>query len=76
MSGMLVARLPQASSLGDVVSTVIGRSEKSIVATGVIAAWSGSIATIPDGWALCDGNNGTPEIFSGNYFFKKNLTAG
>lgn len=24
--------------------------------------WSGSIATIPDGFALCDGNNGTPDL--------------
>jgi hypothetical protein len=24
--------------------------------------WSGTIATIPFGWALCDGNNGTPNL--------------
>ena len=24
--------------------------------------WSGSIATIPSGWALCDGNNSTPDL--------------
>jgi microcystin-dependent protein len=24
--------------------------------------WSGSIASIPSGWALCDGNNGTPNL--------------
>jgi len=24
--------------------------------------WSGSIATIPFGWKLCDGNNGTPDL--------------
>jgi len=24
--------------------------------------WSGSIAEIPDGWALCDGTNGTPDL--------------
>ncbi len=29
---------------------------------GMILMWSGSIATIPDGWALCDGNNGTPDL--------------
>jgi len=24
--------------------------------------WSGSLATIPSGWALCDGTNGTPDL--------------
>jgi hypothetical protein len=24
--------------------------------------WSGSIATIPSGWVLCDGQNGTPDL--------------
>jgi len=24
--------------------------------------WSGSIASIPTGWALCDGTNGTPDL--------------
>lgn len=29
---------------------------------GMIAMWSGSIASIPAGYALCDGNNGTPDL--------------
>jgi microcystin-dependent protein len=29
---------------------------------GVIVWWHGSIATIPAGWALCDGQNGTPDL--------------
>lgn len=29
---------------------------------GVIALWNGSIATIPAGWALCDGTLGTPDL--------------
>lgn len=29
---------------------------------GMIILWSGSIASIPNGWALCDGGNGTPEL--------------
>lgn len=29
---------------------------------GMIMLWSGSIANIPDGWALCDGDNGTPDL--------------
>ncbi|TVR78994.1 MAG: hypothetical protein EA405_13640 [Rhodospirillales bacterium] len=32
------------------------------IPTGGIIMWSGSIANIPDGWALCDGSNGTPDL--------------
>jgi len=28
----------------------------------MILAWYGSIATIPSGFSLCDGNNGTPDL--------------
>ena len=29
---------------------------------GMIIMWHGSIDTIPEGWYLCDGNNGTPDL--------------
>ena len=29
---------------------------------GVIVLWSGSIGSIPTGWALCNGTNGTPDL--------------
>ena len=29
---------------------------------GVIVLWSGSIGSIPVGWALCNGSNGTPDL--------------
>lgn len=32
------------------------------VPAGVILMWSGSIATIPSGWLLCNGSNGTPDL--------------
>jgi hypothetical protein len=32
------------------------------VPSGVIVMWSGSIATIPTGWFLCNGGNGTPDL--------------
>lgn len=34
----------------------------TFVPTGVIALWSGSIGSIPAGWFLCDGTNGTPDL--------------
>ena len=33
-----------------------------MVPVGVIVLWSGAVATIPAAWALCDGNNGTPDL--------------
>lgn len=30
---------------------------------GLICAWRGSIGSIPDNWQLCDGTNGTPDMF-------------
>lgn len=29
---------------------------------GLIVMWSGAIAEIPPGWALCDGRQGTPDL--------------
>ena len=34
----------------------------SLFVSGMIMIWSGSIANIPSGWLLCDGNNGTPNL--------------
>jgi hypothetical protein len=32
------------------------------IPSGIITMWSGSIASIPSGWYLCDGANGTPNL--------------
>lgn len=34
----------------------------SLIPTGLIAMWSGTIATIPSGWGLCDGAGGRPDL--------------
>ena len=36
--------------------------QTSLVPAGVILLWSGSIGSIPSGWNLCDGTNGTPDL--------------
>jgi hypothetical protein len=36
--------------------------EVSNVPAGVIAMWADPLATIPEGWAICDGSNGTPDL--------------
>lgn len=64
------------ASAGGGTSVSVGRNIRRIVYSdgtnitfadnsvdaGVICLWSGSIATIPTGWALCDGTNGTPDL--------------
>ena len=44
----------QPATLANPTSTDLSR--------GFIGMWSGSIATIPSGWALCNGANGTPDL--------------
>ena len=42
----------------DATDPIMGR----LVPAGLISMWSGSIANIPAGWALCNGANGTPDL--------------
>lgn len=42
--------------------TTYNASLNQVIPTGVIVMWSGSIASIPPGWALCNGANGTPNL--------------
>lgn len=37
-------------------------SAGGVLPSGLIALWSGSKDAVPDGWALCDGSNGTPDL--------------
>ena len=41
---------------------------------GIIAAWLGSLATIPQGWFICNGENGTPDMQG--YHLKLTATEG
>ena len=43
-----------AQSIFDVLGSVIPR--------GIISMWAGGVNDIPTGWALCNGNNGTPNL--------------
>lgn len=40
----------------------IGSVTNAHVPAGVIVMWSGSVASIPTGWLLCDGTNSTPDL--------------
>ena len=48
-------------SATDVQNALAGLDGRAFIA-GMIIMWSGTIANIPSGWALCDGTGGTPDL--------------
>jgi hypothetical protein len=44
------------------VTSVTDAMRPSLVPMGFIGMWSGSAASIPAGWHLCDGTSGTPDL--------------
>jgi hypothetical protein len=54
------AYLNVASSIATTDFTTTAK--QYLVPTGGIIMWSGSIASVPTGWHLCDGTNGTPDL--------------
>ncbi len=56
VSGTNIKTVGGASLLGSGDITVGG------IPSGVITLWSGSSASIPSGWYLCNGANGTPNL--------------
>jgi len=56
------------SSVGDSGQALLSRGAGlspqwgTVFVSGMIMLWSGSIASIPSGWYLCDGNNSTPDL--------------
>ena len=49
----------QINSLNTTINVVV---KDSSIPKGAIIMWSGSITTIPSGWTLCNGANGTPDL--------------
>jgi len=47
------------TALDDIVTAV---NNVNSFPSGGIVMWSGSVASIPSGWYLCDGNNSTPDL--------------
>jgi hypothetical protein len=37
-------------------------ANKNALPQGCIVLWSGTLATVPGGWAVCNGQNGTPDL--------------
>lgn len=62
----LVARdLPTSSISGTIVGSTVpapGSAQNDSLPIGSIVIWSGTIVSIPTGWQLCDGTNGTLDL--------------
>ena len=58
------------TSVGTTIGTydniygIVGTQSSSgtTIPTGLISLWYGSIGSVPTGWYLCDGTNGTPDL--------------
>lgn len=46
----------------ELLSDSFGTTSTGTIPIGGIIMWSGSIASIPTGWKLCNGSNGTPDL--------------
>jgi hypothetical protein len=62
-----VVKTSAAVTLGtyDNIYGIIGVANTSTgttIPTGMISLWYGSIGSVPLGWYLCDGTNGTPDL--------------
>ena len=44
------------------INLLAGKTTLETFPVGGIIMWSGTVAAIPTGWALCDGTNGTPNL--------------
>jgi len=51
-----------ASATDDSTKLATTAFVRDIIPTGIIVMWSGSIASIPSGWLICDGSNSTPDL--------------
>lgn len=52
--------LQTLDNLYPILQTASGTA--ATIPTGLIAIWSGSTGSIPSGWTLCNGSNGTPDL--------------
>lgn len=68
VSGVSIKTVQGSSLLGS------GNIQIEGVPSGVITMWSGSITSIPSGWYLCNGANGTPDL-RGKFIYGASIDA-
>lgn len=47
---------------GWITAAIVKQAGNALLPAGCIIKWSGTLATIPAGWHLCDGTSGTPDL--------------
>jgi microcystin-dependent protein len=64
LTGTPTSPTPTAgSNTTQIANTAYVRGElTTLIPSGIILLWSGSIASIPSGWVLCNGANSTPDL--------------
>lgn len=64
VTGTATVPTPISASANTQVATTafVASALTSRIPSGVIVMWSGSIASVPSGWYLCNGTNGTPDL--------------
>jgi hypothetical protein len=64
LSGVVTAPTAANGTNNTQVATTafVQNSLTTVIPSGVIVMWSGSVASIPAGWLLCDGGNSTPDL--------------
>jgi hypothetical protein len=62
MTGPLTLSGAPSSNLHAATKQYVDTSSAAAIPSGFIGMWSGSVASIPTGWLLCDGSNGTPDL--------------
>ena len=53
--------VPEART-SDNLAAAVRSVPAAALPSGCVVIWSGEKTKIPDGWALCDGTNGTPDL--------------
>ena len=62
LPGVEPGQLAYWNTTGELATNPEGSNQGTNVPVGGIILWSGAVASIPGGWALCNGSNGTPDL--------------
>ena len=62
-NSMAVQSMSYSTLMGSTItSNAISCTSMNVIPYGSIIMWYGSVASIPAGWALCNGSNNTPDL--------------
>lgn len=63
--GQVSSSLPTSVINGEILSSTVlvpGSLAETGLPAGIVVTWTGAISNIPEGFVLCDGTNGTPDL--------------